>query len=305
MTGRTVRLAFASVTENSDIWSLPLDPNRGRVTGEVKRLTQDTTADFQPALSPDGNRMAWVSARSGSQEIWIRDLRTGEESALTASRTDKWEPRFSPDGSRLSFSSYQDKKWTVYISPATGGTPEKVCEDCGGATGCWSSDGKRIIGNRLEGQTWMVDLTARRKSDLLSTRQWAAPGGVSPDNRWFAFYISDRLNVAPFSGQFPIEQSAWIPVMDDPREDFIWSPDGNLLYTVSGRDRFTCIWAQRVDAATKRPVGEPFAIFHSHNARTSLSDEVGRIKLVIGRDKILFNMAERTGNIWMAEWEER
>jgi hypothetical protein len=77
-----------------------------------------------------------------------------------------------------------------------------------------------------------------------------------------------------------------------------------LIYSASDRDGFTCIWAQRLDAATKRPLGAPFAVFHAHNARISLANQ-GETYLSIGRDKMLFNMTERTGNIWMAEWKEQ
>ena len=77
-----------------------------------------------------------------------------------------------------------------------------------------------------------------------------------------------------------------------------------MIYSVSNRDGFTCIWAQRLDALTKRPVGMPFPVFHAHNARNSLANQ-GEVYLSFGRDKMLFNMAERTGNIWMAEWKEQ
>jgi hypothetical protein len=83
-----------------------------------------------------------------------------------------------------------------------------------------------------------------------------------------------------------------------------WSPDGNLFYGLSSRDGYRCIWAQHLDPATKRPVGAPFAVFHSHNARLSLSNQT-EMSLGMGRDQIVFNMGERTGNIWMAEWKER
>ena len=75
-----------------------------------------------------------------------------------------------------------------------------------------------------------------------------------------------------------------------------------MIYATSDRDGFMCLWAQRVDASTKRPVGSPLAVFHSHNARFSLSDAA---VLAVGRDRMLFDMGERTGNIWMAEWKER
>jgi Tol biopolymer transport system component len=295
--GGIIRLAFASLTDNVAVWSVPLNPDQGKVTGKPKRLTQDSADDFHPALSPDGNKMVWVSARSGSQEIWIRDLRTGEDSMLTASRTRKWHPRFSPDGSKVSFSDAD----SLYIVPATGGAAEMVCKRCGEATD-WSSDGKRILGDNLEPQAWVLDLTTRRKTEVVTTHHGIYTGVFSPDNHWVVFGDANagRTYVAPF-GDVPASESAWIPIVDNWWD---WEWHGNLIYSASDRDGFTCIWAQRLDAATKRPLGAPFAVFHAHNARISLANQ-GETYLSIGRDKMLFNMTERTGNIWMAEWKEQ
>jgi eukaryotic-like serine/threonine-protein kinase len=297
--GGIVRVAFTSLTENLAIWSLPIEPNRGKVTGELKRLTQEAADDFFPSLSPDGNKMVWVSSRSGTQQVWIKDLRSGEESALTASRSVKYFACFSPDGSKVSFS--ESPLWNVYIVPASGGAPEMVCEACGEATD-WSSDGKRIIGNTVDGRAWVLDVASRRKTDLLRTRHWMATRAFSPDNRWFTFLDGTfgRAYMAPFRGEAAIDESAWIDIMDG--EPAPWSPDGKLVYTLSGRDGYLCIWAQRLDAATKKPVGAPFAVFHSHNARISLSNQT-EVSVALGQDTMLFNMGERTGNIWMAEFK--
>ena len=119
--GGSVKIAFASLSENSDIWSLPLDAESGKVTGALVQLTRDSAADFQPSLSWDGTKMVFVSARSGNQEIWLKDLNTGEEAALTASRVDKYGPNFSPDAKTVSFATHQAGKWDIYLVPAAGG----------------------------------------------------------------------------------------------------------------------------------------------------------------------------------------
>jgi Tol biopolymer transport system component len=301
--GGSLRVAFASSAVNSDIWSLAVDTNHGTVTGAPTRLTRETTADFHPDLSPDGQKIAWVSARSGTQEIWIKDLQTGEDAALTASGTDKWEPRFSPDGSKVSFSSYDNKKWTIYLIPTTGGTPQPVCDDCGQANG-WSPDGRRLIGNRLEGQSWLVDVASRRKTALVATPLRTEPQGISPDGQLLSFWISGRFNIASLTGDLPVREPGWITVIDDVNTSGgQWSPNGDLLFMTSFRDGFNCIWAQRLDASAKRPINEPFAIFHPHSVRMSLNPDL--VKLSIGRDRVLFDMDERTGNIWMAEWKDR
>jgi len=50
-------------------------------------------------------------------------------------------------------------------------------------------------------------------------------------------------------------------------------------------------------------VGEPFAVYHSHGTRLSLSNQIERT-LGVGGNRLVFSMGERTGNIWMAEWKE-
>ena len=62
---------------------------------------------------------------------------------------------------------------------------------------------------------------------------------------------------------------------------------------------FNCIWAQRLDAATKRPVGSPVPIFHAHGARALTGGGS------VARERLVFSLAERTGNIWMAQWNGR
>jgi serine/threonine protein kinase len=295
--GGTIRIAFASVSDNLSIWSLPIRPNEGKILGAPERLTHEGADDFFPALSRDGNRMVFVSSRSRSQEVWMRDLRTGEDSVLTASRSVKYLPRFSADGSRVSFS--ESPSWNVYIVPATGGAPEMVREGGGEAT-CWSPDGKRIIGNTVPGRAWVLDVASRRNNDLLVTRDWVATDGFSPDGRWvsFADITSGHSYIAP-AREGPVAESEWIDVTD---RGETWSPDGNVLYTASTRDGHLCVWARRVNPATETPVGAPFAVFHSHNARLSI-DPTDRRGLDVAGGRMVFSMGERTGNIWMAEFK--
>ncbi len=292
----TIRVALASVSDNVSIWSLPIKPNEGKIAGEPQQLTHDAAGVYEPALSRDGNRMVFVSLRPGNQEVWIKDLRTGQQSPLTASGSIKWGPIFSPDGSKVSFS--ETASWNVYIVPSGGGAPQMVCEGCGEATD-WSPDGKRIIGNTVDGKAWVLDVASWRKTDLLATHHWVATHTFSPVGRWFSFIdaTSWRGYIAPV-GELPVPASRWIDIIDGEA----WAPNGNMLYAISDRDRHTCIWAQRLDPATKHPVGAPFAMFHSHNARLSLANQ-DSLRLVVAGVRMAFSMGERTGNIWMAEFK--
>lgn len=297
--GDSVTIALASAGENTDIWSLPLDADTGKVTGEPRQLTRDSAADFHPALSAAGRKMVFVSARSGHQEIWIKNLDTGEDAALTASRADKYSPDFSPDATKVSFATHQAGKWDIYLVPAAGGVAEMICEDCGQATG-WSPDGRYLIGNSVDGRLYLVEVASRRRIDLLAPRErWFNSGTFSPDGRWITFQDFGpprREHVAPFQGETMAPESTWYSVLPELAE---WSPDGTLVYGVSDQDGFNCIWAQRVDRATKRPVGSPLPIFHAHGARLT----VFTARISFGRERLVFSLADRTGNVWMAEWK--
>ena len=78
------------------------------------------------------------------------------------------------------------------------------------------------------------------------------------------------------------------------------------MYFLSERDGFRCFWAQRLDGATKRPEGEPFAVQHFHQARRSFDpDGFPSLQLSVGPDRLVFPGQERTGNIWLATLERR
>ncbi|NWF83477.1 MAG: protein kinase [Bryobacteraceae bacterium] len=300
--GGGVSVAFASLSSNIDIWSLPLQPNQGRVAGEPHRLTRDAAADFHPALSPDGRKMVFISSRTGGEEIWIKDLQSGEESALTVSRSNKWMPRFSRDGSKVSFTAYESRKWNGYVMPSTGGAQEVFCEDCGEATD-WTPDGKHIIGNTVTGRVWMVEVASRRMTELFAQPgRWLATGRLSADGRWITLLDgrSRHSYLAPFQRERPIQESTLIATARG--QLLYWSPDDTFVY---GRSELCeghrCLWAQRLDPTSKRPIGQPIAIYHSHNARLSLANDPLNHPFV-GSDRIVFGMGERTGNIWMAEF---
>ncbi|MGH9657139.1 MAG: hypothetical protein ACRD96_01270, partial [Bryobacteraceae bacterium] len=132
----------------------------------------------------------------------------------------------------------------------------------------------------------------------------------SPDGRWIAFtagtgaglFYRNRIAIVPKDP--PPDEDKWIWITDDStfHEKPRWSPDGSLLYYTSDRDGFRCVRAQRLDPATKRPVRAAFDVYHSHGARTSLMNAgIQFMDISVTRDRLIFNLEERTGNIWMAK----
>lgn len=154
------------------------------------------------------------------------------------------------------------------IAPG-GGLPEKVCEDCGQLRS-WSSDGSVILSQNdmFEGSKYIgtriyrIDVRERRKTVLLEKRgRLLFSPDVSPDGRWVAFQSPvtkepfEHIFIAPVDARSRVESDRWIAVTN--QEYFganpEWSRNGKLLYFLSDRDGFSCLWAVTLDLATKKP----------------------------------------------------
>ena len=68
-----------------------------------KPLTNGPAMDVEPAWSPDGTKLAYVSDRNGTMDVWIRDLKTGQDKMLADMPEGLNFPTWSPDGSKVAF----------------------------------------------------------------------------------------------------------------------------------------------------------------------------------------------------------
>jgi len=66
--------------------------------GAPRRLTSGEKRDSDPAFSPDGKTIAFLSNREGSSQIWRMDLSGGEAQKATSFPTDVNGFKWSPDG---------------------------------------------------------------------------------------------------------------------------------------------------------------------------------------------------------------
>lgn len=96
----------------------------GTLLGQVS----DNPNDEAPSWSPDGKRIAFVSPRSGTNSIWIKDLSGGQPVRLTDDTGLDAAPVWSPDGEYIAFISNRDGSWAIWVVSASGGTPQKIQE---------------------------------------------------------------------------------------------------------------------------------------------------------------------------------
>jgi dipeptidyl aminopeptidase/acylaminoacyl peptidase len=92
---------FAANKASTSLW---IEDLRARDAAPPKRLTPDGWNVNSPAFSPDGKTVYFLSAKSGSQQLYAMPAIGGEPKALTELPLDIGAYKLSPDGKRVAVS---------------------------------------------------------------------------------------------------------------------------------------------------------------------------------------------------------
>jgi Tol biopolymer transport system component len=109
-----------------------------------RRLTADEAADGEPAASPDGRLIAFVSTRDGNRELYVMRADGSRKRRVTRNAADDEWPRWTAEG-RIVFQSDRDGDYDLYVVSAAGSELRRLT-NLGGdeRTPAWSHRGSRI-----------------------------------------------------------------------------------------------------------------------------------------------------------------
>jgi Tol biopolymer transport system component len=132
ISSRTSKLAYQQYRRNFDIQRAEIKGPEGTPQHHIETSTPliaSTQIDATPDWSPDGKRIAFVSNRSGSQELWVCDADGGNPVKLTSfGGPNVIFPRWHPDAKRLIFGALTGPggDFEGYIIDAKGGAPQRI-----------------------------------------------------------------------------------------------------------------------------------------------------------------------------------
>ena len=240
----------------------------------LRRLTLNAVPDWEPAWSPDGQKIAWLSrGHSGGADVFVMNADGSDQRNLTPKSGDRGEPRWSPDGRAILFTAVQPVQppWggaapyrDVYVMNADGSGQRKLTHtpEAGEGGPAWSPDGRQIAFTRLtgpSGEVTIVVMNADGSAKRAVTPPLAHPGDRgptavwSPDGRSIAFWDDFSIYVvnADGSGLRRLTRNAF--------EGPSWSPDGRKLIFVRARHensrphwRGGDLWVMNADGSGQR-----------------------------------------------------
>ena len=154
------RLIYKNYADEIDLWSLPLSAD-ATALGEPRQLVPSIRSELAPQLAPDGQRLAFLSDRSGFTEVWSGRLdATG---LLRHSSLEGPRPGFaswSPEAERLVFDAAPEGHSDLYLVERDGPRPRRLTwAPSDERNGSFSADGRWLYfaSNRSGGwQIWRM-----------------------------------------------------------------------------------------------------------------------------------------------------
>ena len=295
---RTGTIAYTAVSMVSNVWSLPLDPKTSAASGEPVLLTRSSGGrNTTPRFSPDGSRIAFVSALPGSPlDVWVMNADGSDARPITNGSREATFPDWFPSGDRVAYFSAQERRkelWAVSLDDRS--QQRLLVLRAEELPGHLSADGRFLAtsrGSRESGlETWVTPLDggpAKRLTPPGTNAGWPC---WSRDGGRLALEVvgatDTLLATVPSTGGAPkvVVSARGLSWPSD------WSPDGAHIVFAGLRDG---IW-------------NVFRTGRGGGAETRLTgNATGRIFVRFPTwsprgDRIAYEQTETTGNVWLAE----
>jgi len=288
-------ILFATERRQTNIWEYDLTSS-----APLKQLTHDDSLrpgwnGTWPALSGDGNVLAFITERAGSPDICLKDLHTGAEQLLGASPSLRSPLFLDRNGSRILFVREQGSTVSVILRNVAEKADRLLTTACP-VLHDWSRDGELLLcsdGTDL----FQFRIGQSGKMPLLHLTREPVLARFSPDARWISFMSTTGQGetaagfLAPLDGSnrtIQICQEVYVLSLH-------WAPDGNAIYYWSVRDGFRCLYMQPLHPETKVPQGPPIVILHRHGTqRYPWSGGT----LAVGSGRLAMTLMDELANIW-------
>jgi DNA-binding winged helix-turn-helix (wHTH) protein len=140
----------------------------------LRTVVADDSGNAGPQFSPDGKRIAYMSNRTGSWQIWLSDT-NGANPRQVSFTESAGTPRWSPDGRSIAFDAPYDGQTRIFVIKVDG--DEQARSIVKGLVPSFSRDGKWIYfasDQTGDWQVWKVPVSGGREVQVTTNGGFAA-----------------------------------------------------------------------------------------------------------------------------------
>lgn len=241
---------FAVMIFMTRIWPVK-DAGGPLLPGAPFQVTSGDAWESEPAISPDGGRIAYTSDISGNRDIYVVDARGGNPIKLTANTAADYHPVWFPDGTSLAFTSERSGEASIWKIGQFGGGATLILKNA--SYPAVSPDGNYIAFSRAGKKGNLRIGVASLKSPLNQNILTDDEDGLwdhryaswSPDGKLICYSAQQNLWIIPPSGGKARRLTSEGRMDSDPE----WSCDGSRIYFSSYRDGPLALWRVSLDGS--------------------------------------------------------
>ncbi len=197
---------------------------------EAEKVIASTRASYWPRYSPDGKYIAFVSNRSGNNEIWMSNSNgTGIVKVSKFNNPLTGTPNWSPDSKRIVFDSRHSGHNGMYIVDIADLVPHQLTTNVPEPSHTsWSHDGKWIyfIAGGSPGRIYRCPAEGGNAVALSSEAGFYPQESFDGKTVYFAVYSAGRAVLKTVSLQHPGTQSVVEGMPDILATNWVLVPDG-------------------------------------------------------------------------------
>ncbi|MFN8671889.1 MAG: hypothetical protein U0457_07385 [Candidatus Sericytochromatia bacterium] len=211
---------------------------------EQLKVTQENMKNaYTFSISPDGKKIAYISDKTGSHDLWILDLETKQTTQLTDTpKIDEGSPSWSPDNRSILFHSLNEATGFYQIVKLdfpnlSNAKPRVILFDDKNDLfhPIYSPDGKKILYSLSDKDNktalYVLDLVTKTPNEIVPKEAGAYSGSWSNDSQKILYWTLDN---GIFNIDVTGKNNFQIGTVKNNRGNPIYSNDGNKIIISRG-----------------------------------------------------------------------
>ena len=253
--------------------------------GVLTPFAPSTVFDAYPQIAPDGRRVAFVSERSGTPQVWVAE-RDGSRArqATSLPGVAYSAPRWSPDGQRLAFAATDEAGADLYVIDREGAAPRRLPRPGSNEVHpAWSADGRWVYASSdRSGQPEIWRFPASGDGGEALSTGGALLARPAPDGRYLYLMRPGRPGLWRRSGERGSD-APHVPGLRALDKDN-WVPTANGVVWVDTGQRVDALRASRSEAPlfTFPADGEVYALDWDEASQSGIVAHMGEREADLG-----------------------